>query len=186
MSQLPDNLPLVLNRLGRSSTPAVPETPFGITLGQLIGTQVQTNGTVLIIGTSELFRFLSSRNIQCTLAIPGTTAEQAADTNVVSLLIEADSFYKGAWLGADNGTSSFLVEEIFEAGRLLRARGGLVYLIPSKRHRRGPAYLKIESTTTTNLDEIPEIDLEEQAPQSIFWKSILEYLDSPLRMGNHD
>lgn len=186
MDHLPDNLSTILKKLGRSSTPPVPNTPFGVTLDQLIGTNIDQVGTNLIIGTPTLENYLKNQNIAFTMATPGTAIAQASDERVISLIIEADAFHNGLWLGADNGTSGSLVDEIFESGRHIRARGGIVFLIPSKTHRRGPAYLKIESTTNTNLTEIPEVDLEENAPQSLFWNSILSYINSPLRKGNRE
>lgn len=179
MSQEKDNVSILLENLGRASTPPVKESPFGITLGSLIGlgTAPLSSTHTLVIGSKSFLEFAHQQGFTLTLAVPGIAPEQAADPSITAMVIDVDAFNEGSWLGADDGTSKLLAEQIFEAGRVLRSKGKNVFWIPSSRYTRGCYYARIKSTSTIDITHIPEVDLEEQAPQSPLWNLLQTYVE---------
>lgn len=178
MTEQPDNVSILLEQIGRASTPPVRDAPYGITLGSLIGLGLKnTEGPqTLVIGSSSFIKFAQAQGTCVVSAVPGMAPEQASDARVSALVIDVDGFHEGAWLGADDGTSKLLAEQVFETGRVLRAKGKNVYLIPSICFPRGCFYARIQSTTTADIMNIPEVDLEEHAPQSHLWNVMTDYI----------
>lgn len=167
----------LLESLGRSSTPDVPASSFGITLSDLVkGGTGPTADNNLILLTTRNFKEFVKGNLSFVSGIPGMLTEQAEDKYVSHLIIEAKIFDEGPWVGADSGAFSNLREEIFEAGRKVRARGGLVILIPSLHRTPGIDYPRIESTANTILGSIPVSEFEENARNSKIWNLCQAYI----------
>lgn len=99
--------------------------------------------------------------------------ELAASSAIDLLLVEGDAFLSGPWLHADDHRAAHLAEEIFEAGRLLRARGAQAWFIPSN-NPTGTKHARVRSTFTAILDDIPLADLEENATQSALWSLLTQ------------
>lgn len=166
------NAKSILARLGRASTPEVEKSNFGISLGSLTKISEHCRGSVLIISKPETFRSLSNPD-NYVFGVPGMLVEQANNLSIEYLIIDAESFDEGPWLDADNGGNMHLSEEIFSAGVALRTRGAVVFFIPRPSHRKnknGSEIPRIISTSTLDLSNIPELDLEEQAPQSTLFE----------------
>ena len=106
--------------------------------------------------------------------MPGTAISQAKQNHIRSLLIDTDAFDQGPWISADNGGNRPLAQEIFDAGRELRAKGSIVYWLgnPIRPDQTDTKWLK--STSTVDLHNIPQVDLEEKAPQSDLWKFLVD------------
>lgn len=167
---------ILLDKLGRASTPVVPISKMGITLGKLMGTGVPSDCRelcVLMVGR-RLEPNVRRAGYTPIVGVPGLLVEQAQDTQVAVLLIDECAFDSGTWLGADIGVSRVLGEEIFEAGRQLRATGRPVYFVPHPQRNDGVDLAYIRSTSTAIVGAIPEIDLEEQATQTPLWREIFE------------
>lgn len=169
----------ILDKVGRSSTPDVPTSPFGLTLGQLIGDAAfaKKHGTVLFLGGNDLRGFLNER-VETRPAVPGLLGEQSDDARFSHLIIDTAAFAAGPWLGSDSGAFRELSEEIFEAGRVFRATGRIVILLRRPDFSPGEAFARIESTATCTFDNIPGIDFEEGARQSKLWISLQDFVKS--------
>lgn len=172
------NVATLLERLGRSSTPAVKQANNGITLAELLGvTDYSSGGQLLFVGTEKLFGHLSSTGFSPIWAIPGAAVDQARSRDVECLIIENSAFDSGPWLKADSGARRYLAQEVFDTGRQLRARGGIVFYLPRPSRPIGVDEPFIRSTATVNLAEVPEEDKEENAPQSALWTTLEQYLE---------
>lgn len=165
----------LLESLGRASTPPVKRNNFGLDFGDFLGPAMFPKGpnSSLVVGAPGLFTSWPSDN-EAVCGVPGLIKEQANHTNFSRLIIDAEAFYTGPWIGADSGGQRHLAEEIFEAGRIFRASGRSVFYLSSPHH--GPEFdnAYVRSTSTVDLGNVPEEDLEEGAPQSSLW----EYLRS--------
>lgn len=171
------NVAALLERLGRSSTPAVKKAPNGITLAELLGVdRYGSAGHVLFIGTPELYDHLSARGFEVTWAVPGAAVDQASPRDVENLIIENAAFDMGPWLKADSGARQYLAQEVFDTGRQIRARGGIVFYLPKPGRPMGVEESFIRSTATVDLTQVPEVDREENAPQSELWTELEGYL----------
>lgn len=162
------NLQGLLSRLGRSSTPEVKNSPFGITLSSITNINELSLGDILLISTHDTIRNLNEPH-KYAFGVPGMLIEQAQDQRYRYLIIDSEAFDQGPWLGADNGGNKHLADEIFTAGGLMRKRGAIVFFIPRYQDHKGnngPEIPRIMSTCTVDLSDIPDLDLEEQAPQT--------------------
>ncbi|MEJ5998046.1 hypothetical protein [Corynebacterium sp. H130] len=180
MSNGPEsNISSVLANLGRASTPTVKQSKFGITLGQLIPLNQEqlTQGRYLVVGSNSFWDFVGER-ADFVPGTPGLLAELAGERQFDALIIETGAFDEGQWLGADNGVARALAEELFEAGRVMRATGRNVFMVRDKNHFEGADYAYIQSTFTVRLHDIPEVDMEEQAPQSAVWDLLVRYVEN--------
>ena len=169
----------LLESLGRSSTPPVKKNAFGLDFGNFLGPAMfpSSPNASLVIGTPALFDAWPSDN-EAICGVPGLIAEQAANTQFSRLIIDAEAFYTGPWMGADSGGQRHLAEEIFEAGRIFRATGRSVFYLSCPVH--GPEFdnAYIRSTSTVDLGDVPEVDLEEGAPQSSLWDYLRAVVDA--------
>jgi len=170
----------ILSKVGRSATPKVSESLFGISHGELIGDGMfaTNHGSVLGVCHSDLSGFLADEN-SFRFGTPGLLREQAEDTRFSHLLIDVGAFRAGPWIGADSGAYPNLSEEIFDAGRIFRASGRIVILLRRPSYVPGIAYPRIESTSTCLFNEIPEVDLEEGATQSSVWRMLHQFSSKP-------
>lgn len=173
----PSNLDKVLGALGRASTPDVAQSNFGITLGQLLGIEFTHRDSEVIVVGSELLLTTLGAVARCMRGIPGLLPEQVSLPHVYALVIDWDAFDHGPWLGANTHTTKSLSDELFEAGRLLRARGKMVLGIP-RRACKGTADAYLLSTCTVDLTNVPDVDLEEGARNSSLWDTALAYTQS--------
>lgn len=175
------NLDTVLHRIGRASTPDVPASPFGVTLGQLLGLPAQADHGAVVIGSPRTVEAVETA-VPTLVGLPGALRDQVDVAGVDALVIEWSAFSGGPWLGANSHAAHALSEEIFEAGRILRSAGALVYGLP-------PALVesstdaRLLSTCTVNLREIPAVDLEERAPQSPLWEALVGLLPADERVA---
>lgn len=167
----PSNLETVLARAGRASTPPVPATSYGITRGQLLRiTHTQKECEAIVVGPPPLVERLS-RVARIAPGVPGVLTEQVLLPEVTTLVIDWRAFGSGPWLGANTHAALALTDELFEAGRLMRAAGRQVLGIPvSPLRSSGDA--RLLSTCTLDLTAVPPVDLEEGAPQSSLWDAL--------------
>lgn len=168
----PDNREAVLTAIGRAATPQVAAVADGPSLGRL--TQLAMNirpGSALVISAPEIVRIVRTMR-PTVLGIPGMLAETAALPEIELLIVDAKALGYGPWLGADDHLSRHLAEEIFEAGRLLRARGDQAWFIPNG-VLAGTMTDRLLSTFTAHLGEVPDEDLEEGATQSQLWTQLV-------------
>lgn len=170
----PTNRERVLSALGRASTPAVPTDDGGPTLtgltGMLDGIEPDS---VLLIGPDPIADLIAQFR-PVVRAVPGMTAELAAQSAIGCLVVDARAWRSGPWLGTGTHQSKHLGEEIFEAGRLLRARSGPALLVPDPAAEAGTMVERLRSTFTADLAAVPEIDREEGARQSPMWRALVE------------
>lgn len=173
------NVAALLERLGRSSTPAVAQAANGITLAELLGLNTYTaGGQILFIGSPELRAHLASHGFDPIWAVPGAAVEQARSRDVECLVIDNTAFDCGPWFKADSGSRQYLAQEVFDTGRQIRARGGIVFYLPRAQRPLGVDESFVRSTSTVNLGQVPEEDLEEDAPQSKLWSILERFLES--------
>lgn len=168
-----DSVHALLSRLGRSSTPAVKESTFGISLGKLVGLHASPESPekLLAVAPCEAVKQLQSQ-VSVIFGSPGLLREQASSGQISYMVIDCTAFDSGPWLGADNGGNTHLAEEIFDAGRQIRARGGVVFIVTPPARIGGPDFARIFSTSTVDILDVPEEDLEEDAPQSALWQAV--------------
>lgn len=172
------NVAALLERLGRSSTPAVRKAPTGITLAELLGVnRYDSAGQVLFIGSPMLYDYLTARGFEVAWAVPGASVDQATSRDVEILIIENAAFDMGPWLKADSGARQYLAQEVFDTGRQIRARGGIVFYLPQPGRPMGVEEPFIRSTATVDLSRVPEEDREENAPQSDLWTELEGFLN---------
>lgn len=173
---LPDpesNLDTVLAALGRASTPPVKDSPFGITRGGLMGLAgAQGHARTVVVGSSPLLKQIQQVS-PAVAGLPGVLVEQVDLELVDTLVIDWDAFRQGPWLASNTHAAVSLKEEIFEAGRRMRATGRLVLGLPvHPLTATGDA--RLLSTCTVDLTAVPAADLEEQAPQSAVWQVLMD------------
>lgn len=169
----PHNRDAVLTAIGRAATPPVPKVDNGPSLGALTGAnRLVDPGCVLFVGTTALADRIQEHR-SAVPGVPGMLTEIAANPSVETFIVEGRAFRTGPWIGADDHQSRHLAEEIFEAGRILRARGGQAWFVPTA-ELRGSMSARVLSTFTARLDEIPDDDLEEGAAQSKLWSALIE------------
>lgn len=169
----PDNRGAALTAIGRAATPPVPESADGPSLGRLThSTPTVDPGSALIVGTPELARDVLTIR-PAVVGMPGILVEMASLPEIDLLIIDAVAFSLGPWLGADDHQSRHLAEEIFEAGRLLRARGDQTWFVPNGT-RLGTMGDRVLSTCTANFAEVSEADIEEGANQSPLWSLLVD------------
>ncbi|OIR42917.1 hypothetical protein [Corynebacterium sp. NML120713] len=170
------NLNDLLRHLGRAATPPVRESNFKITLHDLIFADkyIQDSKDSILVITSRKMVANWSATTPFEVAMPGSTISQAKQHHIRYLLIDTDAFDQGPWISADSGGNRPLAQEIFDAGRELRAKGAIVYWLgnPTRPDQTDTKWLK--STATVDLHNIPEVDLEENAPQSDLWKFLVD------------
>lgn len=135
-------------------------------------------GTTLFIGAQDLWNHLGSAGHALVWAVPGAAVEQAKSRRIETCVIDNSGFDSGAWLGADSGTRRSVANEVFETGRSLRARGGNVLYIAKDNRPLGVDEPYIRSTSTVLINEIPQEDLEENAPQSKLWSDLAAFVES--------
>lgn len=169
----PHNRDAVLTAIGRAAAPPVRATDDGPSLVTLTGAGQRVEpGSVLFIGSTHVAaRIRDQRPV--VPGVPGMLVEMATNRSVDTFVVEGDALRHGPWLGADDHQSRHLAEEIFEAGRLLRTRGGQAWFIPTA-NLRGTMAARLLSTFTAHLGEIPDIDFEEGATQSRLWTALVE------------
>lgn len=169
----PHNRDAVLTAIGRAAAPPVPKIDNGPSLGALTGAnRLVDPGSVLFIGTAALADRIQEHR-SAVPGVPGMLTEIAANPSVETLVVEGQAFRTGPWIGADDHQSRHLAEEIFEAGRIFRARGGQAWFVPTA-ELRGSLSARVLSTFTARLDDIPEDDLEEGATQSKLWSALVD------------
>lgn len=174
------NLDAILAAVGRVSTPKVPTNPFGLTRGALLGVPDTHAGvTAVVVGGQDLVRRVAAVT-PAVQAVPGALPEQVDVPSVTTLVIDWEAFRAGPWLGANTHAAAGLKEEIFEAGRRMRATGRLVLGLPV-RPLVATGDARLLSTCTQDLTRIPDVDLEEGAPSSPLW----EVLTDTLRQRSH-
>lgn len=176
----PSNLDQVLKRVGRASTPPVPTTPFGITRGALLKIdQTHAKCEVIIVGPPALVACLGQA-ARVAPGVPGALTEQVSMPNVTTLVIDWRAFSAGPWLAANTHAAKSLANEIFEAGRIMRASGRPVLGIPHRPFlHSADAYLF--STCTVDCTAVPLDDLEEGAPHTRLWEALQANLsENPL------
>lgn len=177
MSKVPlGDISVLLTHLGRASTPALPDGPFGVTMSHVMGTGVRPGslGVVVVVGSSSLWRYLPHTD-NYVHAVPGNLLNQVSEEGVTDLVVDVCAFDEGPWIGSDQGISRGLAEEIFEAGRLLRAAGKSVFYLPPSNRADGPDLPYIRSTCTIDLADVPALDLEEAAPQREVWNILRSF-----------
>lgn len=171
----PHNRDAVLKAIGRAATPPVRKSDSGPSLGFLTGVDLQVQArSVLCVGTEELVRLVEEHR-PVVQGVPGMLPEIAANSRIETLVVEGLAFRSGPWIGADDHQSRYLAEEIFEAGRLLRARGGQTWFVPTA-ELKGSLSARVLSTFTARLDDIPKADLEERAVQSTLWTALIDFV----------
>lgn len=171
------NVAALLERLGRSSTPPVRKASNGITLTELLKLNLcVSRAQILFVGSPDLYDHLTSSGFQLTWAVPGAAVEQASARNVETLIIDNAAFDTGPWLKTDSGARQYLAQEIFDTGRQVRARGGIVFYLPRIGRPVGVEEPFIRSTSTVDLTAVPEEDREENAPQSDLWNALEQFL----------
>lgn len=173
------NVAELLERMGRASTPPVPAAKSGITLAELLNVECAGGDEpkILFVGSKQLFSALIQAGFPAVWAVPGAAVIQAQPRTIHTMIIENAAFDEGPWLNADSGGKRPLAQEIFDAGRLLRARGALVFYLPTFKRPIGIDELFIKSTATVDLAKIPAEDLEEGASQSSLWRFLVGFLD---------
>lgn len=177
----PSNLDTVLAALGRASTPAVKDSPFGITRGALMGlSDAHGNARAVVVGSPHLVRRVQEAT-PAVAGVPGLLVEQVELPLVETLVIDWDAFQRGPWLAANTHAAVSLKEEIFEAGRRMRARGRLVLGLPL-RPLSATGDARLLSTCTVDMTAVPEADLEEGAPQSPVWITLAGVVQDRARM----
>lgn len=168
---LPDpesNLDTVLAALGRASTPPVKDSPFGITRGGLMGLAgAQGHARTVVVGSSPLLKQIQQVS-PAVAGLPGVLVEQVDLELVDTLVIDWDAFLAGPWLAANTHAAFALMEEIFEAGRRMRATGRLVLGLP-RQPLLASGDARLLSTCTVDVSAVPLVDLEEGAPQTPLW-----------------
>lgn len=176
------NLDKLLTRLGRSSTPDVKENQAGLTYGSFLESAIQPQhpDSSLVIGSDTLWSRWPA-DAPAVHAMPGSLTGQAENLSFSRLVIDAEAFRSGPWLGSDTGGNQHLADEIFEAGRIFRATGRFVLWLPGQ-GAEGFSTARIRSTSSVDLSSIPEVDLEEDAPQSSMWNVLTEIVEE--RMGS--
>lgn len=166
---------------GRSSTPAVKGGRFGLSLGKLVlpGPEDGPTPLVLVVGDGLLFSHLASRLPpgKVVSAIPGVIEEQAMQSTVGFLIVDEEGMLQGRWSGIITSTAPHLAEQVFEAGRMLRARGALSLFVSARQRIDWPRKNFILSTTQLDFANIPEVDLEEGAPQSEVWNLLTNFME---------
>lgn len=168
------NLDRVLTLIGRASTPPVPETPFGISRGALMDLPA-THADTRVVSVAEpvLTRRLQER-IPTRAGVPGLLTEQVSLPEVSTLVIDWAAFAGGPWLGANTHSASSLIEEIFEAGRIMRATGRLVLGLPL-RPLTATGDARLMSTCTVDMTAVPADDLQEGAPLTEAWTIVAHH-----------
>lgn len=176
------NVATLLERLGRSSTPPVKQAPNGITLAEVLGVNHYPEGRqLLFVGSPELHKTLCDNGFAPVWAVPGAAVDQARPRQIEALVIDNAAFDSGPWLKADSGARHYLAQEVFDTGRQIRARGGIVFYLPRPERPLGIDEAFIQSTSTVNLAQIPEEDREENAPQSELWTLLERFLENENR-----
>lgn len=168
------NLDRVLTLIGRASTPPVPETPFGISRGALMDLPA-THADTRVVSVAEpvLTRRLQEQ-IPTRAGVPGLLTEQVSLPGVSTLVIDWAAFGGGPWLGANTHSASSLIEEIFEAGRIMRATGRLVLGLPL-RPLTATGDARLMSTCTVDMTAVPADDLQEGAPLTEAWTTVARH-----------
>lgn len=169
----PDNRSIVLAAIGRASTPEVAKFDEGPSLGTLTRTTVGiAPGSVLFVGV-DASKTVIRRHHPVVIGVPGMLIEQASQTTIETLVIDAAAFDSGPWIEADDHQSRHLAEELFEAGRILRSRGGQCWLLP-RPAPDGSMTARLRSTATADFGDLPGADYEEGAAQSPLWTALVE------------
>lgn len=170
----------ILSAIGRASTPPVKDSPFGITLTKLMKLPDSLPpGSVIVVGNSNtLARFGDSPSILT--GMPGALTEQVSIPGVTTLIVDWAAFRSGPWSFANRDMRTTQAEEIFEAGRILRARGCHVWGIPDP-SASGPLDSRIRSTLTADFGDLDPEMLEEKAPQSQLWQQALTLAETRIQ-----
>lgn len=175
-----DNRSRVLAALGRASTPPVPERAEGPSLFELMTAAVPEAQPRIISVVTPVLRAEIRRILPEVTGTPGVLPTVAEIPSVSTFVVESAALFQGPWMGADSHQSKHLAEEIFEAGRILRARGGQVLLVHNVR-LTGSMAKRLLSTFTVDLSDIPPAELEEGARQSPLWDLLVTHTRNTIR-----
>ncbi|MGR6090122.1 hypothetical protein [Brevibacterium sp. CSND-B09] len=172
----PDNRSIVLAAIGRASTPEVAKFDGGPSLGALTRTTVSiAPGSVLLVGVDDS-KAVIRRHHPIVIGVPGMLIEQASQTTIDTLVIDSAAFDCGPWIDADDHQSRHLAEELFEAARILRSRGGQCWLLP-RAAAGGSMLARLRSTATADFGDLPVAEYEEGATQSPLWTALVELVN---------
>ncbi|MCG7248608.1 hypothetical protein MHK03_11880 [Corynebacterium simulans] len=165
----------LLEKLGRASTPAVKESGYGISFIELIGgaAKPSSDNATLVIAPQWVLDEWPREISEPVSCVPGIAQQQAMSAQISSMFIHPEAFTSGVWLNSHTGANHHLAQEIFDAGRELRARGRNVLVLNGDFLNAQHDSALIRATCTVQLDDIPEEDLEEQAPQSPLWNWLI-------------
>lgn len=164
----------VLAKIGRASTPTVPENKTGLTLSRLLKQRQHLSSSDVslygVVGASlrdELIR----QKISFKTAIPGDSFESLPSNFSGVVLIDRSGFTAGPWLGIETESGIRLREEVYELCRFSRSNGIPVWFLDEP-NVDNFSVIRIKSACDVTFPYLTLNDFEEGAPVNIEFKVI--------------
>lgn len=164
----------VLAKIGRASTPTVPENKTGLTLSRLLNQRIHLNSSeVMLYGVvgAALRDELIRRKISFKVAIPGDSFENLSGNFSGIVLIDRSGFTAGPWLGIETESGIRLREEVYELCRHARSNGIPVWFLDEP-IRDTFSVIRIKSACDVIFPYQMLNDFEEGAPVNIEFEVI--------------
>lgn len=159
----------VLAKIGRASTPTVPENKTGLTLSRLLNQgphldakDVRVYGVIGVEFRADLIR----EKISFKTAIPGDSFEALSSDFSGIVLIDRSGFTAGPWLGTETESGIRLREEAYELCRHARSNGIPVWFLDEPGTDTF-AVIRIKSACDVIFPYMVISDFEEGAPTNI-------------------
>lgn len=175
-----DGLTEVLTKIGRSSTPEVPQNTWGMSLPRALRIDATASNSIDFFGpiSATLVEYLRAKGFQVVSATPGLSHQIVSEDFSGTVLIDRCALSEGTWFGSYFETSTSLREEIYELCRKARQNGIPVWFLDFPESDEPYAVVRIKSACDTIFPYSDTADFEEEAKLSGRFTEIMNYVNA--------
>jgi len=170
----------VLTKIGRASTPQVPQNAWGISLSRMLKADAAGNSDIAFFGilSSTLVEHLLAKNIRAVSATPGLSHQIIPVDFSGIVLIDRSALSEGPWFGSYSESFLTLREEIYELCRKSRQNGIPVWFLDTPAADDPFAIVRIKSACDIIFPYEDMADFEEGARTSATFTEIMNYVNA--------
>lgn len=182
-----NGLNAVLTKIGRASTPQVPDNSLGLTLPRALRCESWLNLKTDFFGVISgcLFESLQDRNYTVVAATPGLSHQILPENFAGVVVIDRLAFDEGTWLGAISETAAKLREEVYELCRKARKNGIPVWFLDRPAITEPFGITRIKSASDVVMPIINPEEFEEGAKISESFTLIMSLVEARFASENY-
>ena len=175
-----EGLEEVLTKIGRASTPQVPQNVLNLSLPRILGTSLSHGAEKNFYGvvSYRLADYLNSKRIDFTSATPGLSHQILSNTFSGTVLIDRAALTEGPWFGTLAESSINLREEVYELCRTARQNGVPVWFLDCPVTEQPFSVIRIQSACDVVFPYSNIEDFEEQAKLSADFACIMSFVNA--------